>query len=554
MRAALVLLASAAFAQQAPPRTGSVEGRVINQITGEGLRKASVRIYGSGGGNRGGGPVAASETTSEADGSFHLENVLPGTYRVVAERPGFVYARDPRRPDSQITVTPGASAKISDIKMTPHAVVAGRITDEDGDPVQGATIQLSRYQFVAGKRQLLPAHSGATNDLGEYRIHSVIPGRYVLSASKGGAGFSPYLPPPAMPRAVTRPTIDQPEKSYVATYYPGGFDATTAAPLDLAAGQEFRGADIRISKTAVYRIRGTVSGLVNDSNHRGWPSAVAYLYPASLARFAGADRRPAPVDSRTGAFEIRGVRPGSYYVMVQQQGGAHSRTAFTSVEVGEGDIESLPMQVREAADIKGRVAVEAGTPNFEQTQIQLTPVMGFAVASPTVKPGKDGAFGLSNVAPLRYRVAVPGLPDGFYMKSVQWAGRDVADSEVDFSAGAAGELVVKLASGAGQVEGVVRDEKGDPAPNVKVTIAPEGTLASWWELYREVTSGNDGSFRLPNLRPGAYRIYAWQGIEPGAHQDPEFLKPFESRSSPINLAAGASVTVHPKPIAVPGVL
>jgi hypothetical protein len=151
-------------------------------------------------------------------------------------------------------------------------------------------------------------------------------------------------------------------------------------------------------------------------------------------------------------------------------------------------------------------------------------------------------------------VAVPGLPDGFYMKSVQWAGRDVADSEIDFSAGAAGELVVKLASGAGQVEGVVRDEKGDPAPNVKVTIAPEGTLASWWELYREVTSGNDGSFRLPNLRPGAYRIYAWQGIEPGAHQDPEFLKPFESRSSPINLAAGASVTVHPKPIAVPGVL
>lgn len=559
MRAAVILLASAALAQQAPPQTGSVEGRVINQVTGEGLRKASVRLYGARTGGRGGpgpagGPTAASETISEADGSFRLDNVLPGTYRIVAEKPGFVYARDPRRGDSQLSVTAGTAAKASDIKLLPHAVVTGRITDEDGDPVQGATIQLSRYQYVAGKRQLLPAHSGSTNDLGEYRVHSVIPGRYVLSASKGSSSFSPYLPPPAMPRAPVRPTTDQPEKSYVATYYPGGYDAATASQLDLAAGQEFRGADIRISKTAVYRIRGTVTGLVNETNHRGWPSAVAYLYPASLARFVGADRRPTPVDSKTGTFEIRGVRPGSYNVVVQQHGGAHSRTAFAAVEVGEGDIESLPMQVREAANVKGRVMVEGGAANVEQAQIQLTPVMGFAVASPSVNPGKDGAFGLANVAPLRYRVAVPALPEGFYMKSVQWAGRDAADSEIDFSAGAAGELVIKLASGAGQVEGVVRDEKGDPVPNIKVTIAPEGTLASWFELYREAASSTDGSFRLMNLRPGSYRIYAWENVEPGAHQDPDFLKPFESRSSPVSVTSGANITVHPKPIAVPGVL
>jgi hypothetical protein len=544
MGAILALFASLAVAQQAPRGLGSAEGRVVNTATGEGLRKVTVRIYGSPGGR--GGPQSAAETVSEADGSFRFENVAPGTYRVAAERAGFVLARDPRRSDPAITVTPGAAARITEIRMIPHAVITGKITDEDGDPMQGASVQLSRYLYVAGKKQLLPVNSGTSNDLGEYRIHSVPPGRYVLVVSMGG-GF-PGGGPPIGPRGPARVAGNQPDRSYVATYYPAGYDPAMATILELGPGQVFQGADVRMTKTTVYRIRGVVSGLVADSGRRGWPGAMVYLHPSSINRYVAADRRPTPVDTRTGSFELRGVRPGSYNLVVQQQGGQHNLTAHANVEVGEGDVEGVQMTARESADVKGRVVAEGNPPDLGKTQIQLSPLAGFASSAPSSKPGDDGGFVLEKVAPLRYRASVPVLPEGYFLKSVEWSGRIAEDAVVDFSAGAVGLLSVNLEPGAARIEGVVRNDRGDPLPGVKVTIAPDAKFASWWELYREVTSGTDGTFQISNLRPGDYRIYAWTSLEPGAHQDPDFLEPFDRQSSPVSLRAGGQAVVHPKPI------
>ena len=44
------------------------------------------------------------------------------------------------------------------------------VVDEVGEPVLGAIVQVLRRTWVRGRRQMMPAGSGTTNDLGAYRV------------------------------------------------------------------------------------------------------------------------------------------------------------------------------------------------------------------------------------------------------------------------------------------------------------------------------------------------------------------------------------------------
>ena len=83
----------------------------------------------------------------------------------------------------------------------------------------------------------------------------------------------------------------------------------------------------------------------------------------------------------------------------------------------------------------------------------------------------------------------------------------------------------------------MRDNNDQPLAGAVVTLIPDGRYASWWDLYRYATVSDTGEFRFTGLRPGKYKVHAWEYLEPGAHQDPVFMRPFD--------AAGLSITVQP---------
>ena len=98
--------------------------------------------------------------------------------------------------------------------MLPTAVIAGRVTDEDGDPMQGVRVLVQRKK--PGKAGREAAGTEATNDLGEYRIAGLFPGQYWVVA----------MPPPDVrdyePQHQKSSTSDsQAETRYFTTYYPG---------------------------------------------------------------------------------------------------------------------------------------------------------------------------------------------------------------------------------------------------------------------------------------------------------------------------------------------
>jgi hypothetical protein len=127
------------------------------------------------------------------------------------------------------------------IKLTPQAVVTGRVTDESGDPVPGAQVIALSSIVISGKRTVQPAQSTATNDLGEYRLAGLRAGRFVFCAQ------TPMVPPGETTAAQDSCFPDAPE---------GG----AVSAMAVFAGSETH-VDLVLRQVHAVHVRGTVSGM-----------------------------------------------------------------------------------------------------------------------------------------------------------------------------------------------------------------------------------------------------------------------------------------------------
>src|SRR5580658_8881295 len=146
-----------------PPPTpaadlAAMEGQVTNALTGTPLRKASITLNRQNGGPVTPGTRSSYSATTDATGHFSVSGIEPGRYRVNADHTGYLNmqynARRPGGPGTALDL--GRAQKMTgvDFRLTPHGVVSGKITDEDGDPVQGVQMQLMRLAYNQGRKQL----------------------------------------------------------------------------------------------------------------------------------------------------------------------------------------------------------------------------------------------------------------------------------------------------------------------------------------------------------------------------------------------------------------
>jgi carboxypeptidase family protein len=81
----------------------------------------------------------------------------------------------------------------------------------------------------------------------------------------------------------------------------------------------------------------------------------------------------------------------------------------------------------------------------------------------------------------------------------------------------------------GTVSGTVQHANGEPAGRVRVTVIPDGANLGRDDLSRFAFTEEDGAYQVKDIAPGEYNVFAWEDVEVGAPQDPEFRKPFEKR-------------------------
>jgi hypothetical protein len=247
-----------------------------------------------------------------------------------------------------------------------------------------------------------------------------------------------------------------------------------------------------------------------------------------------------------GTFEFASVPPGSYTIVAQTQGPVQQRvTARAAVDVGNGDVNNVAVRLQPPLAVSGKVTVESTQPSVRLSSLRLNfapsePGIGNQGANGQTQLADDGTF-QTTLAADAYIVEAGGLPDGYYLKSVKLAGREMPDAALDLNYGG-GQVEVVLAAAAGDVTGVVQNSRGEPAAKVQVTAVPaSGSLRR--DMNKLVTTDATGNFTLKGLPPGEYKLFAWEEVETNAWMDREYRQPFDNQSASAKVDASSTPNV-----------
>jgi protocatechuate 3,4-dioxygenase beta subunit len=537
---AFVQLAFSQTTQVPPVSTGSVEGTVVRADTREPLKKAWVALRSE---VEGAGPTYGALT--DAAGRFVLKDIVPGRYRLWADRNGFVgQAYGQRGPESAgtvLSISPGQTIRDVQVALYPSAVISGHVYDDDAEPVVNAHVNALKFSYQEGKRKLRPVGFGQTNDLGEFRIFGLAPGSYFVSATFGGWD-RPQLA--SGPSSASGGGAGE-EMAYAPTYYPGTNDLGRAIAVELKPGEEVSGIDINLLSTRAVRIRGRILTPVTG---KGETQAWIMLMPREAKVQSFSPSAHTMVNNAQGEFELQGVVPGSYTLIAHTFGVGEVYEARIPLEVGPTDIDGLIVPLGRPAEIPGRVRWE-GVNQSNSGHIVRVMLNSREEQFMSMTSGQqtklDGTFVLNNVADGEYQIRIEGAPDDCYLRSALLGGEDVLASGVSIAAGRVrGPLEIAMNCAGGILEGTVTNEQLSPVPGASVVLVPDTERRGMTHLFKTTTSDQYGRFSLRGVAPGEYKAFAWQKIERGAYQDSEFLRRYEDAGKPVTMREGGRFSVQ----------
>jgi protocatechuate 3,4-dioxygenase beta subunit len=525
----------------------SVEGIVTKEPGSDPVKKALIELIAE---NQSEGGDYTSITGP--DGGFHIEGILPGRYHLFVERTGLLDSdRHRSRTEGRIlTLTAGQELKDLQIRLQAAAVVRGRVTDEDGDPLPDAQVAVLHQTFSSGRSRWEQIGGERTNDLGEYRIANLPAGNYYVSVSPP-PDFRSLIEGSGAAAEHTEQPTDRSVLTYQTTYYPGTPDRSQASPIQLHAGDDFP-VNFSLTPSPSLSIRGSV---VNLPPHT---SASIMLQSRDFNLVLnGAEMH------KDGSFVIHDVSPGAYTILATVENSPVPMTARQALQIVSSNVDGLRLSPQPGATVHGHLHVEMkNIAHFDPTQVFLALQLaegdentnGFPFGSgftSLTHVSQDGSFEWKEVPPGDYYVQLIGGPDNmqdWFVKSVGASGRQGDDSAISVNGGSMTVDLAVSTQGA-VVDGVVTDAKGQPLPNAVVVAVPEARLRSRVDRYRKTVSDQSGHFTLRGLRPGDYTLFSWESIEGEAYYNPDFLKTYEGQGSALHLSEGdhKSVQLHAIP-------
>ena len=514
------------------PTAGSIEGHVVNSLTGAPVRDAAITLRGPYDtrillpGQPGVSPAPpAVQTASNEQGDFQISNLRPGNYELLQRHAGFVPSTLEHIGNAieLLSLEPGQPILTVVVKLTPASVVTGKITDASGQPVQDAQVTVMRraYTVVGQPRDSNAAGIARTDDRGIYRASGFAAGAYGLKID----------PPPAF----TQPR-DQSGLAYTTTYYPDATDAAGMATFEVDTGAA-RTVDVKLRKSRVFHISGRTLG--PDGLGKGSGTLQLLRRDGALGTALGS----VSFNSYDGNFEISGVPAGSY-VMAASPVNASSERLFARQPIDvTANLEGIRVQLAAGRQVGGSVRIEGkAAGSLQGTRIELCRLNN-GVSLPPAPVKDDLSFSFQNGAFGHYTVCVFHLPAAYYVKSVLYDGKEVPAAGFEAASDASLSIVVSV-TGASRLNGKVLDSAGKPARYALVTLFPTNAIAM--SALTGVTDAN-GDFVFSAVRPGQYKVLAWES--PGSAlllqaAGLEALKPLDAKSATVKLKPGGRETVQ----------
>jgi hypothetical protein len=415
-----------------------------------------------------------------------------------------------------------------------------------------------KLTYENGLRVLKLVRSVKTNDLGEYRLFWLAPGRYFVSALHPNGG--PYRPAysdagedaslwgtrmvfggPSLTSVVTGRYNRTTPPTYVPIFFPDTMDEHTATLIDVAAAADIDQVDITVSPVRLSSIRGTIVDSIT-----GRPARSARLVLSRDPPLTNSDPYPG-VDPTSGSFDVRRVLPGSYTLFAV----AGDLTGQALVHVDDADVEDVTIAIQPPISIRGQIVVEeqsGGDSDLSTLRVNLRgssdePNLNLSEPKDNGVPLDDGSFSIRTPrGDYELSVTIPASLN-MYVRSAQLGTADVLSGGVHIGGPVEGSLEIAMRTNPGAIEGRVRDENGQLVVGVVVVLVPETNQRSRLDLYRATSTDASGGFHIDHIAPGTYKLFAWERAEDAAWKDSEFIRSYEDLGRPIRLIEGAQESI-----------
>ncbi len=484
-----------AIAAAAQDQTAQISGTVVDAATHQPVKHATVNLMAP---NHGIQP-----TSTDATGAFSFDALAEGQYVLSATHQNYPPVQGRSR---KVEVKAGEHAGSITIEMTPGAVIAGHVFDEDGDPLSGCYVQATSA-----------AHSNSqgggsnVNQDGEYRIHGLAPGKYLVSARCGIPAFSP--------RPFSAGPDPPPPLAYPVQYYPLAADSKSAQAVDLAPSAEKPGIDFRIRPAPVTQVRASISTTTGEPH----PERALNVNLMSVDRSSQSDVGGG-FNADKGFYEFNQVFPGSYHLVAISHGDPASRvSAGLRIEVKDRPVE-VTLALARAADLSGSITVEGDNATnkvpLTQIHVNLHPVLPIPAGVDQAQVKEDGTFVLKFVPAGQWKLSLFG--PRVYLKSAWLGNTDITHTAFEMTAGAEALRIV-VGTNLGAISGTA------PAGEMFFAVSEDG-------MRTMVQVDQTGRFTLPEVPPGKYRV----GVaDPG-------LPVLDEGSQEVTVREGETATVDVK--------
>jgi 5-hydroxyisourate hydrolase-like protein (transthyretin family) len=439
-------------------------------------------------------------TITNEQGNYRLAAVPEGRYVVRPIAPAFILASGP---DSDKAGT-GASSGLGlsgfvvslargdvvegiDFALEAGGVVTGRVIDDAGRPGVALGIECQRLNEQG---QLIGASSARfeTDDRGIYRIYGLPTGKYQVAVSGWDKSGS---------------------KPYLRTFHPDSTDPKRAELVEVTAGVESSGIDIRLGHPQQFF---SITGRLIDHDTGKPVSGVTINVNGE-----NDGRTGFATTNDTGTFKIENCVLGSYEVKIATTGG-QTQGYYSDpviITVSDADVTDLEINAVRGARVSGSVIVVGSKDPtlisaFAQSAMIATNLQpgvrgsAWSVGATVIDP--VGRFELTGLRPGKFEIRPSNLPQGFTLLRIEYNGSPVRDGLTV----SAGERItgvrVLVTYGTGSIRGEIKVEGG--------TLP---TRMGWFLTIRRVDGDGEvrsemidarGRFWLTDLAPGQYEITA----------------------------------------------
>jgi uncharacterized protein (DUF2141 family) len=512
-----------------------IAGTLVSSLDGAPLGKARVSIFDTS--NR---ANTVWMITSET-GHFEFAQLKAGKFSLQGAKRGFIPAAYDQHEQYSTAIVTGAGFNTENLvlRLTPLALLAGKIIDELGDPVRNARVTLYLENHQGGMNRITSADNASTDDQGSYEFPSLAPGNYFVSvAAKPWYAVHPFSSSAVGTGNPSSGVARSLDVAYPTTYYSGATEADGATPIPVKGGDRLQ-IDVHLSPVPALHL---VFRVPNEEQ-QGFSPPVFQKRVFDSEEYVQSEGMQSVAP---GVFELAGVPAGRYILRWQEPKSGHLEQS-SEIELAKDGQELDNSHNEPAAKLKLSVKLPREEKLPKQVSIALQDSRRQVVAFKPVDTSGEVTF--QDLPAGKYAILVFSPTKQYSVVRVSSQGVETPGHALSIAPGGSLELTVFLVGGVVTVEGFAKRED-KPMAGVMVVLVPKDP-ESHLEMFRRDQSDFDGSFVLRGVLPGAYTIVAVEDAWGVEWLQPSILARYVQHGQNVTIGELMQGSVHlPDPVEV----